>query len=524
LIKQPLSRFILPEDQDIYYRYRKQLLETGTRQVCELRMLRADAPPFWAQLEATAAKNADGAPVCRVMASDITERKRAEARLLEMNRRLKDATACAKAMAVRAKAANAAKSDFLANMSHELRTPLNAVIGFSEGLLERSDIHLLNEHQKDRLGKIKTSGEYLLQLINGVLDIAKVESGKIDVQIMTFDVEPVLWAVGDMAEVLAKDKPAVRFILDLEERLPPITSDRDKLRQILVNLLGNAIKFTEQGSVTLRVRGKNGSLVVSVEDTGVGVSAEHLEHLFEQFYQVEQESHRSLKGTGLGLAISKAFATLLGGTLTVTSIKGQGSTFTLSLPLMFEQRKTADRRPIVQQAPAPRGAPPLAANSVERKAVAKSQMSQAIQRASHDSNRSIQNVAVVDDDSSMLRLVAQVLQKEHYNVLTFESGEAFRASLTTQQPDAVIVDLLTPHTDGFQLVETLREHPACSDVPVMVMTTKGLSDNDLLQLNRRVCAVIQKNGPTGEDAVHQLVRQLRLMENMGKQYASNSTG
>ncbi len=150
---------------------------------------------------------------------DISARKRAEAKLLEMNRHLEDATARANEMAVRAEAANVAKSDFLANMSHELRTPLNAVIGFSEGLLERTDIHPLNEHQKDRLGKIKTSGEHLLQLINGVLDIAKAESGKIDLQITTFDVEPVVREVGDMAESLAKDKPAVRFTLDLEEQL-----------------------------------------------------------------------------------------------------------------------------------------------------------------------------------------------------------------------------------------------------------------------------------------------------------------
>ena len=289
---------------------------------------------------------------------DITERKQAEAKLLEMNRHLEDTTARANEMAVRAEAANVAKSEFLANMSHELRTPLNAVIGFSEGLLERTDIHPLNEHQKDRLEKIKTSGEYLLQLINGVLDIAKVESGKIDLQITTFDVEPVVREVGDMAEALAKDKPAVRFTLDLEEHLPPITSDRDKVRQILVNLLGNAIKFTEQGSVTLRVRGNNGSLLFSVEDTGVGISAEHLDHLFEQFYQVKQETHRSLKGTGLGLAISKAFATLLGGTLTVESVEGQGSTFTLTVPLMFDRRKSVDRRQVVQQAPAPRQSPP----------------------------------------------------------------------------------------------------------------------------------------------------------------------
>jgi PAS domain S-box-containing protein len=278
---------------------------------------------------------------------DITQQKRAEMELVDVNQHLKEATARANEMALRAEAANIAKSGFLANMSHELRTPLNAVIGFSEGLLERADMHPLNEHQQDRLEKIKSSGEYLLQLINGVLDIAKVESGKIDLQVATFDVESVVREVGDLAEALAKDKPGVHVTLDLEQHLPPITSDRDKIWQILVNLVGNAIKFTEEGSVTLRVRDNNGSVQFSVKDTGVGIAKEHLGHLFEQFYQVHPSKHGMLctqKGTGLGLAISKAFANLLGATLTVESVEDRGSTFTLTVPLLFDRRTSVDRR------------------------------------------------------------------------------------------------------------------------------------------------------------------------------------
>ena len=157
-----------------------------------------------------------------------------------------------------------------------------------------------------------------------------------------------------MAESLAKDKPAIRVTLDLEEHLPPITSDRDKIRQILVNLLGNAIKFTEQGLVTLRVRSKNGSLLFRVQDTGVGISAEHLNLLFGKFYQVKQETHHTLKGTGLGLAISKAFATLLSGTLTVESVEGQGSIFTLTIPFMLDCHKDADCSQVMRQASSPR--------------------------------------------------------------------------------------------------------------------------------------------------------------------------
>jgi PAS domain S-box-containing protein len=317
-----------------------------TQVVCrsgEIRLVEIKANPF----------NLRGRAVLRGAFRDITDRKRAEEQLKHYTAELETANKALEESKRLAEYASRAKSEFLANMSHELRTPLNAVIGFSEGLLERTDIHPLNEHQKDRLEKIKNSGEYLLQLINDILDVAKVESGGTELVITTFDVEPIAQEVGDMAEALAKDKPAVRFTLDLEDHLPPMTSDCDKIRQILVNLLGNAIKFTEQGSVTLRVRRNNGSLLFSVEDTGVGIAAEHLCRLFEKFYQVRQETHHTLKGTGLGLAISKAFATLLGGTLTVESSEGQGSIFTLTVPLILERRKGGDRRRAVRQAPAP---------------------------------------------------------------------------------------------------------------------------------------------------------------------------
>jgi len=551
---------------------------------------------------------------------DITSRKRAEAKLFETNRHLEDATARANEMAVRAEAASVAKSDFLANMSHELRTPLNAVIGFSEGLLERTDRHPLNEHQKDRLRKIKTSGEHLLQLINGVLDLAKVESGKIDLQITTFDVQLVMREVGEMAESLAKDKPAVRFTVHLEGHLPPITSDRDKIRQILANLLSNAIKFTEQGSVALRARRSNGSLLLSVADTGAGIPAECMDHLFERFYQGGLKKHRWPKGTGLGLAISNAFATLLGGTLTVQSVEGQGSTFTLTVPLMLDRRKSVDRRKVVEHAPAPRQSPPQgqqrprivcieanpenlvllndclteagyqvipAANGIEGlrlaasehpqavildvmlpghdgwgllyrlkddpatsdtpviiatgleeqrlglflgadeylvKPFAKSQLLQAIGRVSLDPKPSGLKVAVVDDDPGTLRLVAQILEDKNYTVWTFESGEAFFASLPTQRPDAVIVDLLMPRMDGFQLIDTLRQHPACSDVPVVVMTAKVLSEDDHRRLNHRVRTVIHKDGTACQGAFRQLVNQLQLLRTRKEQYANNPTG
>ena len=505
-----------------------------------------------------------------------------------------------------AEAANRAKSEFLANMGHELRTPLNAVIGFSEGLLEQTDIHPLDEHQKDRLRKIKNSGEYLLQLFSDVMAVARAECGKTDLQITTFDVEPVLREVGDLAEAIAKDKPTVRFALDMDEHLSWITSDRDKIRQVLINLLGNAIKFTEQGSVTLRVRRNTDSLLFYVEDTGVGIAVEHLGRLSERFYQVTQETHHPLKGVGLGLTLSRTFAEILGGTLTAESVVGQGSTFLLTVPLLLDLRKVvgkvySSRKSLPQDQEHPQllciavnpthvallddyltkagyrvvhaangsealrlaaSAPPqavvldvmlpghdsweilyrlkanpatsdipviiatgldqkrlglcLGANDYLAKPISQSQLLQAIHRVSLNPPRSIENVAVIDDDPVTLKLVTWILEKSHYKVWRFESGEAFLASLPAQRPDAVVVDLLMPHMNGFELIETLDTQLACSSIPVIVMTAKTLSEDDLLRLNDRVRAVIQKDNTASDGVFHQLVNQLQLEETRKK--------
>ncbi len=280
-----------------------------------------------------------------IIAADVTHRKAAEERLKDYAAALKTTNLALKESRRLAECASIAKSKFLANMSHELRTPLNAVIGFSDGLLERSHLHPLNEHQKDRLEKIKASGEFLLQLINDILDIAKIEAGRVDAHISVFEIEPLVREAGNMVEALARNKPEVCFLIDVERQLPPMTSDREKILQILFNLLSNAVKFTEFGSIMLRVQKDDGTIRFSVEDTGVGIAPEHLGHMFEQFYQERNEAQRATKGTGLGLAISRAFANLLGGTITVKSVKSQGSVFTLSLPLTLERRKPPETCP-----------------------------------------------------------------------------------------------------------------------------------------------------------------------------------
>ncbi len=251
--------------------------------------------------------------------SDITQRKRT----IDQLRRAKDA----------AEAADRAKDEFLAKMSHELRTPLNAVIGFAEGLLDRAGTHPLNPHQADRITRILDSGRHLLGLINLLLDIAKIEAGKTEVTMASFRLPPLATEIAQLAESLVMKEPHVQFSLEVADGLPPLESDREKIREILLNLVSNAVKFTSRGSVVLRIEQDGDGVAISVSDTGIGIPPDQLDRIFQRFTQVKAASSCSIRGTGLGLSIARSLTEMLGGTLTAVSAEGQGSTFTLNLPL-----------------------------------------------------------------------------------------------------------------------------------------------------------------------------------------------
>ncbi|HEU4565407.1 MAG TPA: ATP-binding protein [Gemmatimonadaceae bacterium] len=227
------------------------------------------------------------------------------------------------------------KSEFLANMSHELRTPINALIGYTALMLDRiyGD---LTPKQEEGLRRIQVSSQHLLALINDILDLAKIEAGRMPVHLESISLVPTIDEVVTQIEPMVRAK-ALTFHREVDDGLPLVSTDRTKVKQILLNLLSNAVKFTHRGEVALRVRTARSGVEIQVSDTGIGIKPDHLDLIFEEFRQVDQSRTREYGGTGLGLSITRKLVALLGGTITVTSEVGAGSTFAIWLPLRSEE-------------------------------------------------------------------------------------------------------------------------------------------------------------------------------------------
>jgi signal transduction histidine kinase/DNA-binding response OmpR family regulator len=337
------------------------------------------------------------------------------------------------------------KSQFLANMSHELRTPLNAIIGYSE-ILQEDAVDLGQDNLVADLKKIESAGRHLLGLINDILDLSKIEAGKMDIYLEDVEIVPLLEEVRSIIVPMA-EKNANVLEYRLADNLGSVRTDRTKLKQSLLNLFSNGSKFTENGRLTLDVqRFETDKPMVSfaVSDTGIGMTEEQLGRLFQAFNQADASTTKKYGGTGLGLAITRNFCQLLGGNVTVTSKPGEGSTFTIVLP----------DSPV---APAPAkatDAPPL---SVEVDAAP--------------------TVLVVDDDPTARELLSANLKGAGYRLLQAASGDEALSLARATRPDAITLDVMMPKPDGWDVLSALKADADLRDIPVVIITM--LSDRGI---------------------------------------------
>jgi CheY-like chemotaxis protein len=330
-------------------------------------------------------------------------------------------------------------------MSHELRTPLNAIIGYSEMLQEEARDQNADGFVPD-LQRIHAAGKHLLELINAVLDLSKIEAGKMELYLEAFEVGPLVRDVAAVLEPLAQ-KNANRLEIRCAPDVGAMRADLTKLRQALFNLLSNACKFTERGVVSVTVvrepAADGDTLVFAVSDTGIGMTPTQMARLFEEFGQADASTTRRYGGTGLGLALSRRLCRMMGGDITVASEAGRGSTFTIRLP--------ADVKELARETTAPtaRETTPAGASAV----------------------------LVVDDDAAVRDLMARFLGKEGFRVVTAGGGEEGLRLARELQPDVITLDVLMPGMDGWSVLAALKADPTLADIPVVMLTM--LDDRNL---------------------------------------------
>ena len=369
-----------------------------------------------------------------------------------ISEQLMEATARANDMASEAEMANISKSQFLANMSHEIRTPMNGIIGFSDILAEEE----LSEEQMEYIEIIRNSGQTLLNLINDILDLSKIEAGKIDVELIDCSLNEITNFIQPLMESKASEK-GVEFKVVTSNDLPSqICTDPTRLKQCLINLANNAIKFTEQGhvyvNVSLQENNHKPFIQFDVEDTGIGISAEKQESIFEPFTQADGSTTRKFGGTGLGLTITKQLAELMGGTLTLTSEEGKGSVFSLLIPAGVDVENQQD----------------LDISDPSDN----SDITQDTENADFSGN-----ILVAEDDRTNQMLITTLLEKIGFKTTLAENGNIAVEKAMSHEFDMIFMDMQMPNMNGYEATQALRDEGFST--PIIALTANAMkSDKD----------------------------------------------
>ncbi|WP_375313764.1 ATP-binding protein [Bradyrhizobium sp. A5] len=402
----------------------------------------------------------------RELMQNLEELRRREEESQQLNQELGDTNRGVVALyaeldgrAEQLRQASELKTRFLSNMSHEFRTPLNSVLALSRLLLDRIDGDLTPEQER-QVGYIRRSAESLLDLVNDMLDLAKVEAGKAEIKPVRFAVTSLFGALRGALKPLLTST-AVELLFESPKELQSLYTDEAKVAQILRNLISNALKFTEEGEVRVTARtGENGaSIIFSVRDTGIGIAPEHHERIFEEFSQVDTKLQRKAKGTGLGLPLSRSLARLLGGDLIVESNPGQGSIFSLKIPASL-------------------GEPDL----------------ETMARSADDSK----SVLLIDDDETFRYVMRQIVGNEtRYEFMEADGGEEGLRLAREKKPDVIVLDLQMPAVDGFTVLQQLAADDRTNGIPVVVSTSMTIDGPLRARLPEHV-RLISKNAISRE--------------------------
>jgi signal transduction histidine kinase/DNA-binding response OmpR family regulator len=484
------------------------------------------------------------------------------------------------------------KSQFLANMSHELRTPLNSIIGFSRVILKGIDGPVTDMQHQD-LTAIYNSGQHLLGLINDILDLARIEAGKMELNFEEVKLSDMVNSVLSTAKGLVKEKH-IQLVAKIPADMPTVRGDTMRVRQVMINLLSNAAKFTDEGSITVETLvqiGQNGKpeAVISVTDTGPGISEEGQAKLFRAFSQVDGSATRKTGGSGLGLSICANLVQLHGGRIGVTSAEGKGSTFWFTLPLFHPpvQPIPADRKVILaidddpqvislyerylnnqgyyvvpltepskakqrilelqpyavtldimmpntdgwtvltalKSDPETRHVPVVICSIIEQtdkgfnlgasdylvKPILEEDLVQAVNKLNR--NGDIREVLVIDDDPNDLRLIEKILTEHgHYKPTLAQGGRKGWEALNARPPHAIILDIFMPEMDGFTILEKLRENPSLRDIPVLVVSGGGLTNEQYQQLSDYGKRLITKGSLREDELIASIENALRRIQ------------